>query len=378
VAGDWFGELGLISGRRRSATVVADAECVLVETPRKQMLKLISSVASVKRRLDRTFVLRTLQSIFPEVEHTFLVDAAKQADLKTFKKGDVVFKEGDPGDALHVIRRGSVKISQKDAQGHDVTRSYFSAGHYLGEIALLSDEDSKRTASVTAVVGCETIVIKKSEFRSLLAANPAVNERFRKVAEMRKISDATHDHDRKQGQVLDFLFGEGITDASNVLVIDSDLCVACDNCETACAATHDGDSRLDRKGGKFFAAVQVPISCRHCENPLCMLDCPPDALTRKPDGEIIIRDSCIGCGNCSTNCPYGVITMTHEKEKGFDLLAWLGLRKRKEGPAKAAKCDMCSPLAAGPACVRACPTGAAVRINPAQLGEMMRRKGGMH
>ena len=60
------------------------------------------------------------------------------------------------------------------------------------------------------------------------------------------------------------------------------------------------------------------------------------------------------------------------------MLAWLGFRKRKEGPAKAAKCDMCSSLSAGPACVRACPTGAAVRINPNELSNLMRRKGGMH
>ncbi len=332
----------------------------------------------MKRRIDRAFVLRTLEgSIFPDVDPVFLAELARKAQLKNFKKGEVIFKEGDAGDALYVIRRGSVKISQKDAHGVDVTRAYFSAGHYIGEIALLSDEDARRTASVAAVVGCETILIQKTDFRALIATDPRVEERFRALAELRKIGDATHDHNRKQGAVLDFMFGEGITDASNVLVIDSDLCVACDNCETACAATHDGDSRLDRGGGKFFAAVQVPISCRHCENPLCMLDCPPDALTRKPDGEIVIRDSCIGCGNCSTNCPYGVMTMTHEKDKRFDLLAWLGLRKRKEGPARAAKCDMCSSLSGGPACVRACPTGAAVRINPAELSNLMRRKGGM-
>jgi len=379
VAGNWFGEIGLISGRRRSATVVADAPCVLVETPRKQMLKLISSVASVKRRLDRTFVLRMLDTeIFPDGDSVFLAELARNAQLKTFRKGEVIFREGDPGDALHVIRRGSVKISQKDPLGIDITRTYYSAGHYIGEMALLSDEETPRSATVTAVVGCETIVIQKADFRALLASNPRVQERIARLAELRTLGDLTSDHNRKQGAVLDFMFGEGITDASNVLVIDSDLCVACDNCETACAATHDGESRLDRKGGKFFAAVQVPISCRHCENPLCMLDCPPDALTRRPDGEITIRDSCIGCGNCSTNCPYGVISMVHEKAPGFDILAWLGLRKKKEGPPRAAKCDMCSPLPAGPACVRACPTGAAVRINPAELSDLMRRKGGMH
>ena len=117
------------------------------------------------------------------------------------------------------------------------------------------------------------------------------------------------------GEVLNFVLSEGVSDADNVLLIDSDLCVGCDNCEKACAATHNGYSRLDRKGGKSFASVQVPISCRHCENPLCMLDCPPDALERQPDGEVVIKETCIGCGNCVTNCPYGVIQLVYDKSK---------------------------------------------------------------
>src|SRR5262249_24357569 len=136
----------------------------------------------------------------------------------------------------------------------------------------------------------------------------------------------------------------------------------------------EGGSRLDRKGGKFFAAVQIPISCRHCENPLCMTDCPPDALTRNHDGEVFIKDVCIGCGNCVTNCPYGVPKLIQQKPAKFDFWAWIGLRKQEEGRTKAAICDLCSTLPRGPACVRACPTGAAARINPIELAEMMRRK----
>ncbi|MBS1118502.1 MAG: cyclic nucleotide-binding protein [Deltaproteobacteria bacterium] len=376
-AGTFFGELGLMSGRRRSATITAGETCLLVETPRKQMLKLISSVESVKRQLDEAFILRLLPSIFPNTASSIFSELVAKAKLKTFKKGEVLFKEGDAGDALHVIRKGSVKISRKDPSGNDVTRSYMPAGNYLGEIALLSDEVVPRSATVTAVVATETVMIDKPSFRALLAANPDVAAHVQKMAENRRLNDLTIAHNQKEGAVLDFMFSQGVTDASSLLVIDSDLCVACDNCETACAATHDGISRLDRQGGKFFAAVQLPISCRHCENPLCMTDCPPDALTRKPDGEVIIRDVCIGCGNCVSNCPYGVPKLVHEKPTKFDFLAWLGLRKQPEGRAKAAKCDLCSTLPLGPACVRACPTGAAVRINPSELGAMMRRKGGM-
>ena len=374
-AGSFFGELGLISGRRRAATVSAHEPCILVETPRKQMLKLISSIDSIKRTLDETFILRMLPRIFPKADRALFVDLVKKAQLRQFKKGEALFVEGDIGDALHVIRRGSVKVSRKDPSGADITRSYMPAGNYLGEIALLDEQPSLRTATVTAVVGTETIAIDKASFRALLDANADAREQVREMARQRQLNDVTTGHNKKEGAVLDFMFKEGVTDASNLLIIDSDLCVACNNCETACAATHDGTSRLNRQEGKFYDAIQIPISCRHCENPLCMLDCPPDALTRNPDGEVIIRDSCIGCGNCVHNCPYGVPKLIHIAKPGpFNFWEWIGLKKKAEGPARAAKCDLCSNLPAGPACVRACPTGAAERVSPSVLADLVKHK----
>jgi len=89
-----------------------------------------------------------------------------------------------------------------------------------------------------------------------------------------------------------------------------------------------------------------------------MTDCPPDAIRRAPNGEVYIRDNCIGCGNCEKNCPYGVIQMT---------------AAIKQGPKKAVKCDMCKDLSGGPACVRACPTGAAIRVGPESLMDLVAR-----
>src|SRR5208283_2550744 len=93
------------------------------------------------------------------------------------------------------------------------------------------------------------------------------------------------------------------------LMIDESLCIRCNNCEKACADVHEGTSRLNREAGPTYAQIHVPTSCRHCEHPHCMKDCPPDAINRAPNGEVYIRDTCIGCANCERNCPYGVIQM---------------------------------------------------------------------
>ncbi len=373
---NFFGEMGLLSGRRRSATIQMDKPGILVETPRKQVLKLISSVPSVKRSLDEVFMERAFYDIFPNVNRDLLKRVISKAGLKFFKKGDNLFREGEIGNEFYVIRKGSVKISRM-IHGVDVTQTYISAGHYVGEMAVMDPEPLPRSASVTAAVACETMVIDKKDFLDFLYDDPVAQEKIAQMVKERRIANMTAQSNKESGAMLDFMLNKGISDADNVLLISSDLCVGCDNCETACAATHDGYSRLDRKSGESYKSLQIPVSCRHCADPLCMTDCPPDALTRKKDGEIIIKDTCIGCGNCEKYCPYDVIQMVYEPPpKGlFSILTSLFKPKVNEkGNAKAAKCDLCVDLAGGPACVRSCPTGAAMRVSPAEMFEMVGKK----
>ena len=98
-----------------------------------------------------------------------------------------------------------------------------------------------------------------------------------------------------------------------------------------------------------------------------MKDCPPDAIHRAPNGEVFIADNCIGCGNCESNCPYGNIFMVHEEPKKsiFNWVAALFKKDHEEVErTKAVKCDLCREIKGGPACVRSCPTGAAIRLTP--------------
>ena len=140
---------------------------------------------------------------------------------------------------------------------------------------------------------------------------------------------------------------------------------------------------MQREAGATFAQIHIPIACRHCEHPHCMKECPPNALSRGPGGEVFIADTCIGCGNCERNCPYGVIEMVPEKRAKFGggllwLLFGLGKAPGQRAPdydpdvkKKAVKCDLCKSLKGGPACVRSCPTGAALRVSPETLFERL-------
>jgi Fe-S-cluster-containing hydrogenase component 2 len=139
---------------------------------------------------------------------------------------------------------------------------------------------------------------------------------------------------------------------------------------------------VSRDKGKSAVSILLPLACRHCENPHCMTDCPPDAISRAPTGEVIIdQATCIGCSNCANNCPYGVISMVDPAAAQAgqpnwlqSLLTGIGLPAPRAAAAhhtagaahevKAVKCDLCQGKSGGPACVSACPTGAAIRVDP--------------
>ncbi len=397
--GSIFGEVGLVSGRRRGATVRATAPSVIVEVSRNAALKLMASVPAAKRAVTRISTERQLLQLFGSgLTSEDLAEVLDSAEIMTVSAGQAVITEGEAGNDMYVVRRGSM-IVEKKIGGKPVFLSYLPAGSYIGEMALISG--ARRSATVKAAVKAEVIKLSGDAFARLMARKPLLMDRLRRdMAARQNVNAFVESRKESFSTVVDlysetakFLVDNGIGEATDVLLIDEKLCIGCDNCERACADSHEGLSRLDREAGRTYAHLHVPTSCRHCEHPHCMADCPPDAIHRGPDGEVFIDDSCIGCGNCQRNCPYGVIRMDSVPPKKPALLAWLlggigpgpgepsyAWRKKNtpvgaEVPKKAIKCDMCTGINGGPACVRACPTGAAIRVAPEDFLSIARREG---
>jgi cGMP-dependent protein kinase 2 len=387
--GSIFGEVGLISGRRRGATIRAAEPVVAVELSRTAALKLLATSPGAARAVTAISIERQLLQMFgPGISREDIAPLVAGAEVMQARAGQVIVTEGADDKDVFIIRSGSM-IVEKDIGGRPVFLSYLPAGSYFGEMAVI--DGSARTATVKAAIKSEVIRLPGAEFLALLDRVPGLQARALKEMASRRATNAFIESRKGAfGGALDlysetaqFLVDNGIGEATDVLLIDEKLCIGCDNCEKACADSHDGLSRLDREAGRTYAHLHVPTSCRHCEHPHCMADCPPNAIHRGPDGEVFIDDTCIGCGNCQRNCPYGVIRMDAKPPKKPSLLQWLlfgagpgpgeapyGWRKKeaeKQGAPEAKlaiKCDMCAGIDGGPACVRACPTGAAIRVSP--------------
>jgi electron transport protein HydN len=145
------------------------------------------------------------------------------------------------------------------------------------------------------------------------------------------------------------------------VLANSEKCIGCRACETACFAAHA------KKNVKTAGAVtshlipnlflvrtetlSMPVQCHHCEDAPCLRSCLAGALVRREGSVLINRSRCIGCKNCAIACPFGAISIVAQ--------AML-----PAGDSPVFKCDLCADTGRdSPACVATCPAEALRVVN---------------
>lgn len=91
-----------------------------------------------------------------------------------FAKGEVIFHHGDPADSLHLLDSGRVSVRVLTPQGEQAILNVLGPGKVFGELALI-DGHAHRTATITAMEPCETIVLRRGQFEKLRALHPQVD-----------------------------------------------------------------------------------------------------------------------------------------------------------------------------------------------------------
>lgn len=409
-AGAFYGELGAIGGLPRTVDVIAGAEAEIFYVPRYALkyLEINPEARSILANRYREMAVQVTAAnleLFRGVTREFIMELVPKCEILRYElRGVPLVTQGEPGDALYIVRDGFVQVVREREDGGRRVLAYLRAGDFFGEMALF--ETGVRWASVLTAGKCELIKIGRGDFLELCRRFPQVEAEARKVIARRYEQERTITPEisallEKSGQL-------GVIQADALLVMDLDLCIKCDNCVKACESLH-GQSRLIRNGiqiGKYL----VPSACRHCDDPKCMNSCPTGAIKRRSEGEIYFQyDMCIGCGNCAIACPYDNIAMIdtptfdraqarkarvmndpnffrpypvagHDVGEGGPLSRMFGRGKRKPVTLPAGhegvhtpiafpiKCDLCDGLPFM-GCVHSCPTGAAIRIDPAKLFE---------
>jgi Fe-S-cluster-containing hydrogenase component 2/CRP-like cAMP-binding protein len=196
--------------------------------------------------------------------------------------------------------------------------NYHTAGEYIGENGVLNNQPHNVTCVAYGHPNEEgqvqVIKVPADKFRALADKLPALKEKVKAVAAQRRkhalerLLTPVWD-DTNQVQLSGNFEGLGLIQGQKLMLIDLDRCTRCDECVQACVNTHDdGRTRLFLDGPRFGKFL-VPISCRSCLDPVCMIPCPVSSIHRGDNRQIVIEDWCIGCGLCAESCPYGSIQM---------------------------------------------------------------------
>jgi Fe-S-cluster-containing hydrogenase component 2/CRP-like cAMP-binding protein len=222
---------------------------------------------------------------------------------------------------LETLCRKGLKRYQREATVPRVL-AYRGRGEFIGELALFQNEPHTATCvaynhpeldPALEVGPVQLVRIDKSLMTQLRQLSPILEPKVRDlVAKSRKSS--SDGQPVKPQQTLDPILSAraaelGLMEGQKLMLIDLDRCTRCDECVKACVRTHEDDRTRLFLDGPRFGKYLVPMTCRSCLDPVCMIGCPVGSIHRGNNAQIVIEDWCIGCEQCAKQCPYGSIQM---------------------------------------------------------------------
>jgi CRP-like cAMP-binding protein len=108
--------------------------------------------------------------LFEELSRREQQDVNAVLQHKTYKKGELVFQQGNPGTGLFVVITGSVDVQQEEDDGTILHLASAKPGEFIGELALL--DDSLRTASAIAVDDTSVVALYRTDLLALSESRP--------------------------------------------------------------------------------------------------------------------------------------------------------------------------------------------------------------
>ena len=388
--GEMFGEIAALGRTQRTATVFASGDAQLLEIRWQGFREIRRKVDDFRSHVDTLYRERSLTTalqatpmfehlsgdVIDKIAHETLFETYGDFDWHTsyirLSEGSaqdrlshepVIVSEGDYPDGLLLIRSGFGRISKSINNGHR-TLEYIGAGSVFGMSEIISNwrhhdsqplRTSLRALGYIDVLRVPTRIIEELVLPTLSEDALVHLGGFENRIDDEPKEDADLENNIDSG-LLEFLVEHRYINGTATMLIDLDRCVRCDDCVTACAATHNNNPRFNRHG-RTYDHYMIANACMHCADPVCMIGCPTGAIHRSSSfGQVIINDeTCIGCATCANACPYDNIRMVEIRDQfGF----FITDTSKGVPIAKATKCDLCIDQIGGPACQRACPHNA--------------------
>jgi CRP-like cAMP-binding protein len=126
--------------------------------------------------MDDRFAVEALARcpLFANADERILSSIANRLRRRRFRRGEVIMHQGDPGDSLHVVASGAVKIVLPSAEGEEAIIATLRPGDFFGELALL--DGAPRSATATSLEQSEMLVLPRAVFMDLLDNLPGLRD----------------------------------------------------------------------------------------------------------------------------------------------------------------------------------------------------------
>lgn len=160
--GGSFGELALIYGTPRAATVKAKNEVKLWGIDRDSYRRILMGSTIRRRKMYQEFLSRV--PILDNLDQWERLTVADALEPVRFEDGEVVVRQGEPGDDFFIITEGTAKVLQKPSESVEpVEVGKLRPSDYFGEIALLLDRPRAATVVAQGPLRCVKLDRKRFE-----------------------------------------------------------------------------------------------------------------------------------------------------------------------------------------------------------------------
>jgi CRP-like cAMP-binding protein/Zn-dependent protease len=181
--GDYFGERALLNQAPRAATVRAVTDLDLLELRADDFNRLIRPPVELHLRMQRVAQRRQSLADLPlfrdlrPAERDLLLAWFRE---ETFRLGQTVVRQGEPGDRFYLIRAGRAEVLRAESGEQPRQVAELGPGEFFGELALL--HAAPRNATVRALTPLETWSLSRREFDDLLRRYLGLDEAVQNLA----------------------------------------------------------------------------------------------------------------------------------------------------------------------------------------------------
>ena len=187
--GDFFGEFGFFSDRKRHASVRALTDLEVLEISKQDLDTLTVSHPRMrnilfnfykKRVIDTLLAFSPLFGCLPPDQRALLIS---RFTLRRLGENRVIFEEGAPPTSFFVIKQGEVEVYTSEKHREKITLAILKQGDFFGEISLILKQP--RMASVRTTRATELLELKQTDFEYIVGTYSPIKSTLEDLAQKR-------------------------------------------------------------------------------------------------------------------------------------------------------------------------------------------------